>query len=99
MPATTRRGASRFRQKTRADDRPRTMLAAIRRPPPRTPCLRLDGKQGNALPAEFPAGALVVLGGELILRVCLALHDLQASPFDVAAIIVLLRGPADAGCP
>src|SRR5438874_1049150 len=73
--------------------------AASRCARPRRPCsapLRVYSKQRNALHSELLARTARVVGDELIGRIVLNLNDLKARRLDMRAVIVLLRGAANA---
>lgn len=63
------------------------------------PSLRLHCQQRDALYAEFLAGATRVVRDELVGRIVLDFDHLHAGRCDLAAIVVLLGGSANAGGP
>src|SRR5437867_12599709 len=67
----------------------------------RSPASSSDSASENrhALHTPFCGGAPGAVRDELILRVPLDALDAQPRPFDGRAVLVLLRGAADACCP
>src|SRR5262245_10624681 len=59
----------------------------------------LPPENGDALDAPLRRCLLSASGDESVIGVCLEMLDLQTRALDHLAIILLLRGPADAGGP